>query len=290
MSGQPRPSVVVGVDGSLDGWIALEWAARHATLRHLELRGVHVVDESRPAQPLGSSPGQDDGTEVLEDAADELARIGYQGAKLEIRYGNPAEVLLDLSRDASLLVIGRRGAGGFAELVLGSTSQVCAALVRTALVVVPDTWRPDEPDRGRIVVGVDGSPSCQAALAFGFALASTRRAELEVVHVSDVPEAFPRPDVWLDPDEPPWRAGAELLVAEALANWTEKYPEVVVRTRFCAGHPVQVLGRASHTADLVVVGGLGRTRFSPLRMGSVARGLLHHSRSPVAVVHNEEQV
>jgi nucleotide-binding universal stress UspA family protein len=53
-------------------------------------------------------------------------------------------------------------------------------------------------------------------------------------------------------------------------------------------HPVLVLARESQTADLVVVGGQGRTAFSELRMGSVARGLLYHSHCPVAVVHRTE--
>jgi nucleotide-binding universal stress UspA family protein len=290
MSAQHWPSVVVGIDGSRDGLIALDWAVRHAADHRWPVRGVHVVDESRGVHSFLAATGQDDGTEVLEYAADELARLGYEGAKLEIRHGNPAEVLLEASRDASLLVIGRRGAGGFAELAVGSTSQVCTALARTSLVVVPDSWKPDAAEQGLVVVGVDGSLSCEAALDFGFEVASKRGAELLVVHVPDVPERFPRPDLWLDPDDAPWQADARRLVGEALAGWAEKYPDVILRTRYCPGHPVQVLARQSETADLVVVGGLGRSKFTPLRMGSVSRGLLHHTRCPVAIIHGDEAV
>lgn len=282
-----RP-VVVGLDGSRDGLIALTWAARFAAVRRAPLHGVHVVDDTR--RPVGSAPGAgpDDGSEVLEDAADHLERIGLTGATFEVRHGHPATTLLELSAGAEALVIGRRGAGGFAELVLGSTSQVCTALTRAPLVVVPDSWRPDQPRHGRVVVGVDGSAGCQAALAFGFELADATGAALRTVHAVEVPEDCPAPNLWLDPEAPPWRPDAETLLAEALNGWPAKHPGVTVTTSCTAAHPVLLLAHESETADLIVVGGIGRTQFTPLRMGSVSRGLLHHTRCPVAVIHDED--
>lgn len=106
-----------------------------------------------------------------------------------------------------------------------------------------------------VVVGVDGSAGSQAALDFAFETASMRGSEVLVVHAADVPETYPRPDRWLDPTNAPWTDAAALLVAESLAGWSEKYPDVVVRTRFVPGHPVQVLALESRPADLVVVGG-----------------------------------
>ncbi|WP_328324535.1 universal stress protein [Kribbella sp. NBC_00382] len=284
--GTGRPSVVVGLDGSADGLLALDWAADLAAQRGWIVRALHIVDDERTAQPPTTSPGRDDGSEVLDDAADELTRLGSDDAVFEIGYGNPAQELLKASRDAAALVIGRRGAGGFAELMMGSTSQVCAALARTTLIVIPDTWRPTEPTQHQIVVGVDGSQAGQAALGFAFELADERRAELTLVHVPDVPESFPRPDLWLDPDHAPWHHTAEALVAGAVSGWPDKYPDVVFHLHYEPGHPVQVLAKESQHADLIVVGGLGRTEFTELRLGSVSRGLLHHARCPVAIVHN----
>lgn len=287
MSVQLRPSVVVGIDGSRDGLLALDWAVAQAGRRGWVVRGIHVLDDDLPTQPLGGADGVDAGTDVLEDAADELARLGFTDATLEIRHGHAAEVLLETSGEALLLVIGRRGAGGFAELVVGSTSQVCAALARAALVVVPDTWKPSEGERGLVVVGVDGSDSGQTALGFAFEAASERGAELIVAHVSDAPESFPRPDLWLDPDDAPWQHDARRLVGGALAGWPDKYPDVVFRSHLRRGHPVQLLAELSQYADLLVVGGHGRSEFTPLRLGSVSRGLLHHAACPVAIVHSE---
>jgi nucleotide-binding universal stress UspA family protein len=285
MSSQARPSIVVGVDGSADGLLALDWAVDLASRRGWRVRVVHVVDDDLPAPGPTPTTRPDDGTDVLEDAADELSRLGCTEVTLEVRTGHPAEVLLQLSYDQPILVVGRRGKGGFAELTMGSTSQVCAALAHAALVVVPDSWQPAYGERGQIVVGVDGSPGAQDAIGFAFEAAAERGAELSIVHVPVVPESFPSPDLWLDPADAPWRHDARVMVTEALVGWADKYPGVVYRTHFRPGHPVQVLAKESQYADLLVVGGLGRSQFTPLRLGSVSRGVLLYAACPVAIVH-----
>ncbi|MGW1342669.1 universal stress protein [Kribbella sp. NPDC002412] len=290
MSTKPQPPLIVGIDGSRDGLIALAWAVRHARRRGLALRAVHVVDDDRPA-PDAPPAGHDDGSDELEDTACELARLGFPDATAEVQHGHPAKTLLELaSESGSTLVIGRRGLGGFAELVLGSTSQLCAALSTGTLVVVPDEWNPEAAPKGRVVVGVDGSVDCQAALGFAFETAGIEGAELEAVHAANLPENYPATDLWPDPEQRPWIPHAEAILSGSLAGWPEKFREVEIRTRCTDGHPVQVLALESAEADLVVVGGRGRTQFTPLLLGSVARGLLHHSKCPVAVVHHESRV
>ncbi|WP_329000941.1 universal stress protein [Kribbella sp. NBC_00709] len=281
--------VLVGIDGSRDGLIALTWAASYAMLHDAPLHAVHVVDDDRHVA-VGAPPNaRDDGSEVLEDALDELELIGFRAASLEVRHGQPAQVLLEQSEHSQALVVGRRGMGGFAELVLGSTSQVCTALSTTVpLVVVPDTWDPAAPPRGRIVVGIDGSVEGQDALQFAFEQAATTGAEILGLHAVEIPKSYPDPNVWDDPDQEPWRDTADELLTRTLEGWTAKYPDIAVHRRSVTDHAVLALARESRDADLVVVGGLGRTAFSELRMGSVARGLLYHSHSPVAVVHHPE--
>ncbi|MFF0341441.1 universal stress protein [Kribbella sp. NPDC004875] len=285
----PHMPVLVGVDGSRDGLIALTWAASYADLQHAPLHAVYVVDDERQ-QPIAVPPtGPDDGTEVLDDALHELDRLGFRTASLEVRHGHPAQTLLDLAEQSCALVVGRRGMGGFAELVLGSTSQVCTALAtKVPLIVVPDTWDPAAPARRRIVVGIDGSLEGQDALRFAFELAQATGAEILGVHAIDVRETYPDPNVWVDSARQPWVQSADELLAQTLEGWAAKYSDVPVQRRGVTDHPVLVLARESQAADLVVVGGQGRTAFSELRMGSVARGLLYHSQSPVAVVHRPE--
>ena len=150
-------SVLVGIDGSRDGLIALTWAAAYAAVQQAPLRAVHVVDDRQPH--VGPPPdGPDDSSEVLDDALDELGRLGFRAGTVEVRHGHPAQVLLELAERSQALVVGRRGMGGFAELVLGSTSQVCTALTtKVPLIVVPDTWDPAAPPHNWYVVGIDGS-------------------------------------------------------------------------------------------------------------------------------------
>ncbi len=281
--------VLVGIDGSSDGLIALTWAAAYAALHQAPLHAVYVLDDERD---VGGGPppiGADDGSEVVDDALQELGRLGFRDASLDVRHGHPAQVLLELSERSLALVVGRRGMGGFAELVLGSTSQVCTALAtKVPLIVVPDTWNPTTPAHHRIVVGVDGSAEGHDALRFAFELADATGAELLCVHAIEVRQTYPDPNNWLDPTRRPWIDTADELLMQTLESWTAKYPDVAVQHRGVADHPVLVLARESQDADLVVVGGQGRTAFSELRMGSVARGLLYHSHCPVAVVHHPE--
>lgn len=289
-----RSSVVVGVDGSKDGLIALDWAAGHARLHGTGVRVVHVVDSSDPVANLVPRPPwmpttPDDGSEVLADAADELRRLDEVPAKFELLRGHPAQVLLAAGRESGLLVVGRRGLEGFGELVIGSTSQICVALAESPVVVVPDRWHPDAPTAGRVVVGVDGSADCRAALRFAFDEAARRDAGLVALHAVKLPEAFPPADLWIEPEPPRWSDEVEQAVAESLAWCARHHPDVPVERRLVVGHPVQALAKISASADLVVVGGRGRSAFTGLLLGSVARGLVHHSACPVAVIHERTE-
>ncbi|WP_185445797.1 universal stress protein [Kribbella qitaiheensis] len=276
MPTQSRPFLVAGVDGSRAGLLALDWAADQAARRNWLLKAIHVIEQ----------PGSDD-TLMHDEATAELARLGCTDGQLESRSGRPAEILLEESREARLLVIGRRDGGGFAELTAWSTSQICTALARTSLVVVPDSWQPDRSEEGLIVVGVDGSPSGQSALGFAFEAAAERDAELVLVHVPSDPGPQLPLGLRANPERAPWHQDAQRVLREALAGWPEKYPEVVFRSNFRPGHPVEVLAQHSEYADLMVVGGVERSHFTPLRLGSVSRGLLHHTRCPLAIVHQE---
>ncbi|MDX3005070.1 universal stress protein [Kribbella solani] len=282
--------VLVGIDGSRDGLIALTWAAAYAAVQKAPLHAVYVVDDDRHVPAAAPPDGLDDGSEVLGDALDELTRLGFRAASLEVRRGHPAQLLLELSERSQALVVGRRGMGGFAELVLGSTSQMCTALATDVpLIVVPDTWDPAAPAHGRYVIGIDGSVDGQDALRFAFELADATGTELLGVHAIEVRETYPDPNNWFDPARQPSITTADELLGQTLEGWSAKYPDVSVQSHGAVDHPVLVLAHESKEADLVVVGGLGRTAFSELRMGSVARGLLYHSHCPVAVIHHQER-
>jgi nucleotide-binding universal stress UspA family protein len=143
----PAGGIVVGVDGSPISLAALRWALDEGELRH---RGVHVVLSWAMPPILGMSPVVLPSEEDIESGArSELDEILKSQHGLESRSadspvtsavmrGNPALMLLEAAEEASLLVVGTRGHGGFAGLLLGSVSQQCAAHARCAVVIVHD--------------------------------------------------------------------------------------------------------------------------------------------------------
>lgn len=137
--------IVVGVDGSDCSDAALRWASENAQEHGAELVVVTVWREPPPqvAPPYGSYPWgvethAEENAQKLQDAA--LVRVlgGEPEVKVttQVTEGNAAKVLVDASRDADLLVVGTRGHGGFAGLLLGSVSQQVAAHAACTVAIV----------------------------------------------------------------------------------------------------------------------------------------------------------
>ena len=133
-------NIVVGIDGSEHSKRALRWAGRF-----LAVTGgrIDAVIAWHPPVSFGWSyvPGdwnpEKDAEKVLSRAVDEVFGADPPiGMRLIVREGNPAKVLLDESRDADLLVVGSRGHGGFAGLLLGSVSAHCAEHATLPVLVV----------------------------------------------------------------------------------------------------------------------------------------------------------
>ena len=136
--------IVVGVDGSEPARRALAFAAEEAKLRDLPLRIV-CAWEIPPVDYVGAAllptPDAADAAErhardVLADALAELGNLGVAVEALEV-HGHPPDVLVEQARDATLLVVGSRGHGGLASLVLGSVSQAVAHRCHCPLTIVP---------------------------------------------------------------------------------------------------------------------------------------------------------
>jgi nucleotide-binding universal stress UspA family protein len=136
--------IVVGVDGSAASKAALAWAVGQAKLSGAVVEAVaawQVPLALRTPWPPGLT------TDFQATATDELgqavADVAGSAGPVEIRSkvveGNPAQVLLDESAAADLLVVGNRGHGGFAKALLGSVSQNCVHHATCPVVVVRDS-------------------------------------------------------------------------------------------------------------------------------------------------------
>ncbi|MEV7007498.1 universal stress protein [Streptosporangium sp. NPDC051022] len=278
-------SIVAATDGSPAAAAAVRWAADDAGRRELPLRIVHVVEH----WPYGISafppPGWQDATaqageQVLAEAVKTATgrRPGID-VTTGLAGGTPAEILRDLAGTATELVIGGRGLGGFAGAVLGSVTLRVAGHVPGAVVVV----RPGGGEtRDEVVVGVDDSPECGPAVGFAFEQARLRGGGLRALRAWQVPlHAFMPETVH---DIAGIRQEQQRLVADALAPWRERFPEVEVVQEVTCSHPVPALVDVSAQAGLLVVGSHGRGALGAMVMGSVSRGVLHRAHCPVAVV------
>ena len=178
------------------------------------------------------------------------------------------------------------GATGTRGLIshLGSTLLAVASHGHGAIVVVRGT---DTEERATqpVVVGVDGSAVGDAAVAAAFAEAAERRSGLLALHTrSDLDRSvFYGADVVFPTAEYESDEGA--LLAERLAGWQEKYPDVVVRRTVELASPAAALTELSKSAQLVVVGSRGRGGFTGLLLGSTSNALVQHAQCPVMVVH-----
>jgi nucleotide-binding universal stress UspA family protein len=280
--------IVVGVDGQPTGRMALDWAIDLASQRHQPLHLVHAepMPLRGPAVPPGADHSMKESRAVFDEA---VARVHALAPGVEVTtataHGAAAPLLVDASRDAALVVVGARGRGALRSALLGSTSVDVAAHAHTPVVVVRELSSP-MPQRPRVVVGTDGSELSDAAVAAAFDEADRRDLPLTVVHAWQLDYADGSFLAGSTDGEVRREVGESevALAAEAIAGWSQKYPDVVVHQHVLNVHPVQALVDHSSGAELVVVGSRGRGGFTGLLLGSVSQGVLHHAHCPVMVV------
>ncbi|MCP2261236.1 Nucleotide-binding universal stress protein, UspA family [Streptoalloteichus tenebrarius] len=271
--------VVVGVGDPTDREV-VRWAAAEAVRRGVGLRLVHgyvvmpyTMDQYVPdADTMARRAG-----EAVMDVAEATAREAFPNLAVTtvLTYGQPELVLLEESANAALVVVGTHPHSALTETVFGSRA---GGLVRDAacpvVAVPPDSAASDRT--GPVVVGVDGSPASQAALGFAFDAASRRGVPLRVAHywygeLTDVERVEARQD-------------HHILLAESLAGYRERHPDVSVSFEARAADPVEALRAESASACLLVLGTHGLGRLASVLLGSVSRDLVRSARCPVAVV------
>ncbi len=286
--------IVVGTDGSAEASRAVSWAAREAVRHGAPLRIVAAAATLPRMTTQHSAPGQyETVTDVLLDERDRaLARAAELAAQVDsgllidtdVLTGPIAEAVTAAGSGALMLVLGSRGGGAFAALVLGSVSRYAASHASCPVVVVRD----EEPGRyGRVAVGVGDPDHCGGALAFAFAEASLRGAGLTAVHAwqspagaitRDISRAGPE-SAALSPDA--IGADAARQLDALLGDCRARYPDVQVAHEVVHGHPARALVGLSARADLVVV---GRRAGDRPGAGAVRHAVLNHAHGPVATV------
>jgi nucleotide-binding universal stress UspA family protein len=276
--------VVVGADGSADALVAVELAAAEAMMRGLRLRVVASCPRSAGGDAALAARAECN--QALAEAA-RRAHVGWPDLTVStlVASGDPAGTLIRESRAAGLVVVGGRGRGGGPRP--GSVCAQVAAHAYCPTIVVPSdadgmVGMLDAP----VLVGVEAAGRDDAAIGFAFEEAAARGVPLRAVHVwSGVPEvglgcvdpfAYELRTAW---------STADRRVAEALAGWAEKYPQVPVeRLPLYDANPAYALVHASAGASLVVVGASLRAPVSGQLLGTVTRALIERAGRPVCVV------
>ena len=294
-SRETHAGIVVGVDGSPSSRVATRWAAHEATMRNVPLTLVHVVAASAAGSPAMVWPAgtisdefrqwrEDEARKFIADAIKVVEDSAQDGDRPEINcelfFAAPVPTLVDLSKDAQMVVVGCRGQSALRRGLLGSVSTGLVHHAHCPVAVIHDEVPSSlQPANLPVLVGIDGSPASELATAIAFDEASWRGVDLVAVHAwSDAEVSFAKSLEWSAVE-----AVAKETLAERLAGWQERYPDVIVHRLVVWDQPARHLLDKSEAAQLVVVGSHGRGGFAGMRLGSVSTAVVHAARTPVIV-------
>ncbi|MFQ4147912.1 universal stress protein [Arthrobacter sp. LAPM80] len=302
----PSPTgIVVGIDGSEQSNCALIWAAREAKTRNLPL---HLV--TAYTVPIFAASGLDGGYATVDDDVirqgaeavlrESAAKVAHLDIQMDARVenGDAAGVLLELSETAELLVFGSRGRGGFIGRLLGSVSSALPAHAKCATVTVPLSCAKrlgEGPGSEEaiakiekvVIVGVDGSDQARYAVLVAAEQAQRSGSTLRIICAV---QPYTGSLSWMPAPVDREALFAEIqLQLDAGEKWVRShFPKLPIEVQLIEGSAVEVLVKASETAELVVMGTRGRGGFAGMMLGSTTDGVRHHAKGPIMVVRDRE--
>jgi nucleotide-binding universal stress UspA family protein len=284
--------IVVGIDGSEGGTIALRWAVEEGRLRSWPVTAVlawdYLAQPSLDAEAHFDPEFDQSKAEAYLDAhLTQLLGDGASAVQRRVVNDKAAPALLEAAADAELLVVGARGLGGFKGLLLGSVSRACIehAPCPVAVIHAPrdGATAPSEP--ARVVVGTDGSPDALAAMRWAADAARARGGVLQVLHSWQLPliggylDGAPQ----FDPAE--IESYAERTLDGAIAELA--VDGLTVEPLLVPAGSAEALIEASAGASLVVVGHRGLSRLAGFLLGSTSLRVAQHAAAPVVLVPHD---
>ena len=285
MSAKP---IVAATDGSEASLRAVEWAAGEATLHGAPLRIVSATAEPPRMSGGHDVSGYDTVGDVLDEHRDQALDVAAERAAkaapgllidADRLPGGPAEAVTDSGSGALMLVVGSRGAGEFAAMVLGSVSRYAATHASCPVVVVRDAA---QSAHRQIGIGIGDTKTSTAALDFAFEEAALRQASLIAVHAWHMPrlDISRAGDEFTGPGKHSVEEQVTAKLEELLSDWRDKYPDVAVSHDVVHGHAGRALAGLAARADLVVLG----RRAEHHGPASVTHAVLSHAHGPIATV------
>ncbi|WP_227999566.1 universal stress protein [Nocardia australiensis] len=290
MGNSSAPQIIAAVDGSASSYQAVAWAAVDAALHHCRLRIVTsvAIPDFGPDRTLAESDIEwlrRNGERILAEAT-LVAHQAALGEELElateVMFVSIIPTLILRSARARMLVVGTSGVGAFQRGLLGSVGTALTHHAHCPVAVIHENSALDPVSVGKpVLVGVDGSENSVPAIELAFEEASRREVGLTALHTwSDASG--------IDLPHSGWEAAREseqTRLAEHMAGYRDRYPDVPVLRILKLDKPVRALLDASANAQLLVVGSHGRGGFASMMLGSTSKALLHTVECPMIVVH-----
>ncbi|MDE0776374.1 universal stress protein [Nocardioides sp.] len=277
-----RGSIVVGVDGSDGSDEAVDWAADLAARSRRALTVLHTEAPPVPWNAVGYTGDLSAAPTLREsvlaaggritDAAIERARTRHPDLELGAVTGtvDPRRGLVEASHRAHLIVLGSRGRGPLASVLLGSVSREVSRSAACPVVVI----RPGSHTGDHVLALVDGTPASLDVMEFAARQASDLQLPLRVDHL-----------LWTAYElDPQLVEGARRLLAETCAGLGEKFPDVALTAELVHFTNPEELIEGATDAALVVVGHHPASRIHRILYRSVSAAILEHASVPVAVV------
>ena len=283
--------IIIAVDGSAESDAAISWAAREASMRHEHVTLIHVVQPvavSWPVSPEQTAVAEwqdENARHVIDQARKELSSALDQprppDIRTEVLYSHPVDALVDASKKARMIVVGSHGTGVFGRLLLGSVSRGVVEHAHCPVAVIhADKASTPVGAKAPVLLGVDGSHAAEAAAAWAFDEAWRRGVALIALHAWSDVGVFPI----LGMDWRTYQHQGEELLAQRLASWQERYPDVHVSRRLVCDTPARWLLEESQNAQMVVIGSHGRGGFGGALLGAVSSAVAQLAKVPVIVV------
>jgi nucleotide-binding universal stress UspA family protein len=269
--------IVVGYDGSPGSEMALHWAAWEAHDRGARLTICHAWAPeyvSLTLEPPLYELEQRRGEEILSRGMRHAEPfVGPGGVGTLLACGSPAHMLCERSAAADMVVVGSRGHGRLAGLLLGSVAWQLAAHGRGRMVIVRSQESQANRTPDAVVAGVDASAPSLAVLEFAGEEAALRHVPLiALCALADAPQSL---------------GGARQMDEEftgLMTRWEKDHPGIAVLRQVTNQSPRVALLDAGAEARLLVVGCRGRGGIPGMTVGSVTSALLHHAPCAVGIV------
>jgi len=282
-----RPRVLVGIDGSEDGIRAARYGIGRAKRLDADLWFVNAVDDGVVSGGWGiiydPTVLKEAGEAAVKQAEDLAVAKGVPADRIrtDVAIGNPTSVLSEYSKEAEILIVGRRATTGLERMFVGSTSTSLVSCSYSPLVVISAASTPEPTGSFRtITVAMGGSGD--KGLKWACHEARTRQAKVDVVHVMPTQPAnigaFVPASV---AQEKNWEQRVLASLEQIVGPVREQYPDVEITVRSQHGVLADELIQETSKVDLLVMGVKPRPS---LVLGGPVRALLAHASCPVALI------